>query len=91
MFSTIIINKHQNFLFTFVPDNQFGQLISIAFSIINNVETTNVEFSLIEVWFTDQNDRPLSNRSNRRFNWNKMAHQITSPNKSKSKKRKRRR
>ena len=42
-------------LFTFVPNKQFGQLINISPHSLTMLSTTNAEFSLIEVWLTDQN------------------------------------
>ena len=46
-------------LFTFVPNKQFGQLITISPHILTMLKTTNAEFQFIQVWFTDQNNRPL--------------------------------
>ena len=46
-------------LITFVPNIQFGQLITIAPQSLTMLKFTNAEFSLIEEWFTDQNNRPL--------------------------------
>ena len=46
-------------LFTFVPNKKFGQLITITFHLPTMLKTTNAEFSFIEIWFTDQNSRPL--------------------------------
>ena len=40
-------------LFTFVPNKQFVQLITIAPHSITMLNTTNTEFSSIEVCFTD--------------------------------------
>ena len=51
-------------LFTFVPNKQFGQLITITFHSLTMLKTTNVEFSFIEIWFTDQNNRPLEIEDN---------------------------
>ena len=51
-------------LFTFVSDKQFGQLITIAPHSLTILETTNSEFQSIEVWFTDQNNRPLEIEDN---------------------------
>ena len=45
-------------LFTFVPNKQFGQLINISPTSLTMLDTTNTEFSSIEVWFTDQNSKP---------------------------------
>ena len=46
-------------LFTFVANKQFGQLINISPHSLTMLSTTNTEFSIIEVWFTDQNSEPL--------------------------------
>ena len=46
-------------LFTFVPNKQFGQLITISPYSLTMLKTTNSEFPFIEVWFTYQNNRPL--------------------------------
>ena len=46
-------------LSTFVLNKQFWQLITIVPRSLTVLKTTNVEFSFIEVWFTDQNNRPL--------------------------------
>ena len=48
-------------LFTFVPNKQFGQLINIAPHSLTILSTTNTKFLSIEVWFTDQNSKPLEN------------------------------
>ena len=57
----LVNNKYQqasNVLFTFVPDKQFGQLITIAPHSLTMLKTT------IEVWFTDQNNRSLEVEDN---------------------------
>ena len=46
-------------LFTFVPNKQFGQLFTIAPHSLTILNTTNTEFSSIELWFTDQDSKPL--------------------------------
>ena len=46
-------------LFTFVPNKQFGQLITISPHLLTMLKTTNAEFQSIKCWFTDQNNRPL--------------------------------
>ena len=46
-------------LFTLVPNKIFGQLITITPHLPTMLKTTNSEFSFIESWFTDQNNRPL--------------------------------
>ena len=58
----LVNNSHQQaskVLFTFVPNKQFGQLITISPHSITMLKTTNSEFPFIQVWFTDQNNRPL--------------------------------
>ena len=42
-------------LFTFVPNKQYGQLISISPNSLIFLKTMNTEFAEIEIWFTDQN------------------------------------
>ena len=51
-------------LFTFVPNKLFGQLITITPHSPTMLKTTNAEFSFIEIWFTDQNNRPLEIEDN---------------------------
>ena len=51
-------------LFTLVPNKQFGQLITITPPSPKMLETTNAEFSFIEIWFTDQNNRSLEIEDN---------------------------
>ena len=51
-------------LFTFVPYKQFGQLINIAPHSLTLLSTTNTESSSIEVWFTDENSKPLEIENN---------------------------
>ena len=51
-------------LFTFVPDKQFDKLITIAPHLLTMLKTTNAEFQSIEVWFKDQNNRPLEIQDN---------------------------
>ena len=51
-------------LFTFVPNKQFGQLINILPHLLTMLDTTNAEFSFVEVWFTDQNSEPLEIEDN---------------------------
>ena len=46
-------------LLTFVPNKQYGQLISISPHSLIFLKTMNTEFSEIEVWFTDQNNNSL--------------------------------
>ena len=51
-------------LFTFVPNKQFDQLMTITPHSPTMLKTTNAEFSFIEIWFTDQNNRPLEMEDN---------------------------
>ena len=51
-------------LFTFVPNKQFGQLITITPQSPTMLEKTNANFSFIEIWFTDQNNRSLEIEDN---------------------------
>ena len=46
-------------LFTFVPNQQFSQLITISSYLLPMLKTTNAEFRSIQLWFIDQNNRPL--------------------------------
>ena len=45
-------------LFTFVPNKQFGQLVTITPHSPTMLKKTNSEIPFIEIWFTDQNNRP---------------------------------
>ena len=63
----LVYNSYQQAskgLFTFVPKKQFGQLILITLHSPKILKTTNAEFSFIEIWFTDQNHRPLKIEDN---------------------------
>ena len=51
-------------LLTFVSNKQFGQLITITPHSPTMLKTSNAEFSFIEIWFTDQNDRTLEIEDN---------------------------
>ena len=51
-------------LFTFVHNRQLGQLITITPNTLNMLRTTNTEFSFIEIWFTDQNNKPIEIEDN---------------------------
>ena len=46
-------------LFTFVPNKQFRQLITISPHLLTMLKTTNEEFQSVQLWFTDPNNRPL--------------------------------
>ena len=59
---SIVNNKYQQnsrVLYTFFPNRLFGQLLDISpnnFIFLKNFDT---EISCIELWFTDQNSKPL--------------------------------
>ena len=46
-------------LFTSVPNKKYGQLITVTPETLIMLKTVNTEFSFIEIWFTDQDNRPL--------------------------------
>ena len=46
-------------LFTFVPNKKYGQLITVSPNLLIMLKTFNTEFSFIEIWFTNQDNRPL--------------------------------
>ena len=46
-------------LYKFVPKKSFGQLLDISPKNLIFLKTFNLEFSNVEVWFTDQNPKPL--------------------------------
>ena len=63
----LVNNSYQQaskLLSTFVPNKQFGQLITITPHSPTMLKTANAEFSFIEIWFTDQNNRPLEIEDN---------------------------
>ena len=63
VYCNLVNNSYQQasyVLFTFVPNKQIGQLIiTISPHVLTMLKTTNPEFQSIQVWFTDQNNRPL--------------------------------
>ena len=57
MHCNLVSNNYQQaskVLFTFILNKQFGQLINIAPRSLIMLNTTNAEFSFVEIWFTDQ-------------------------------------
>ena len=48
--------QHSRVLFIFVPNKQYGQLISISPNSLIFVKTMNSDISEIDIWFTDQNN-----------------------------------
>ena len=58
----VVNNSYQQaskVLFTFVPNKKYGQLITISPETLIMLKTVNTEFSFIEIWFTDQDNRTL--------------------------------
>ena len=51
-------------LFTFVPNKQIGQLINISPHAFTMMDTVNIEFSSVEIWFTDQTSKALETEDN---------------------------
>ena len=58
MFLTIIINGTQEF-YTFILNKSVAQLLEDSHKNFVSLKMFNLEFSYIEVWFTDQNSKPL--------------------------------
>ena len=54
-----IYQRASKVLFTFVPNKKYGQLITVSPETLIMLKTVNTEFSFIEIWFTDQDNRPL--------------------------------
>ena len=58
----VVKNSYQQaskVLFTFVPNKKYGQLITVSPETLIMLKAVNSEFSFIEIWFTDQDNRPL--------------------------------
>ena len=47
-----------------MSDKQFGQLKTISPHSLAMIITTNADFQSIEIWFTDQDNRPLEIEDN---------------------------
>ena len=57
MHCNLVNNSYQQaskVLLTFVPNKQFGQLITISPHLLIMLKTTTAEFQSIQLWFTDQ-------------------------------------
>ena len=62
IYCNIVNNDYQEnskVLYTFIPNKWFGQLLDISPKDFVSLKTFDSEFSYIEVWFTDQNWKPL--------------------------------
>ena len=55
----IVNNDYQQDLRTLVPNQSFGQLLDSSPKNFILLKTFDSGFAYIEVWFTDQNSRPL--------------------------------
>ena len=56
--------KASRVLFTFVPNKSYGQLMTTVPHPLIMLKTVNTEFSFVEVWFTDQDNKPLEIEDN---------------------------
>ena len=56
--------KASRVLFTFVPNKNYGQLMTTVPHPLIMLKTVNTEFSFVEVWFADQDNRPLEIEDN---------------------------
>ena len=63
----LVNNNYQqasNVSFTSEPNKQLYQLINISPHSLTMLNTTNTEFSFVEVWFTDQNSKQFEIEDN---------------------------
>ena len=51
--------QNSRILYAFVPNKSFGRLLDISPENFIFLKTFDLEFSYIELWFTDQNFNPL--------------------------------
>ena len=63
LFVQYIINnnyqRNSRVLYTYIPNESFGQLLDISPKNVIFLKTFNSLFSYMEVWLTDQNSNPL--------------------------------
>ena len=62
VYCNIVSNRDQQdsrVLYKFAPNKLFAQILDIIPKSFISLKTFNSEFSYIEVWFTDQNSKPL--------------------------------
>ena len=65
--SNLVKNDYQHtskVLFSFVPNKQFVQLMNISPCSLTMMNTINIEFSFVEIWFTDQIRKALKIEDN---------------------------
>ena len=63
----IVQNNYQQeskLLYTFVPDEQFGQLLVIEPKVLIGLKTIDSVFTYMEIWLTDQDNRSLQIEDN---------------------------
>ena len=51
--------QNSEILYTFVPDKSFSQLLFVEPKALIQSKTTDYVFGYVEIWITDQNDRPF--------------------------------
>ena len=51
--------KKKKSVYLLLYSSQFGQIITISLHLLTMLKSTNGEFQSTELWFTDQNNRPL--------------------------------
>ena len=67
MHCNLVNNDYQHsskFLFSFVSNKQYCQLINISPIVLTMMNTVNTEFSFVEVWFTDQASKAVEIEDN---------------------------
>ena len=68
----IVNNNYQldsRILYTFVTGKSFGQLLDISPKTFIFLKTFDSEFPYSEVWFTDQNSKPLQRKKKHYFSY----------------------
>ena len=67
MHCNLVNNNYQKasrVLFTFVPNKSYEQLMTTVPHPLTMLKTVNTEFSFVEVWLTDQDNKPLEIEDN---------------------------
>ena len=68
IFNTVY-QQDSRVLLTFVPNKPYGSLLEISPTNHNFLKTFNSKYQNIEVWFTDQNSKPLEIGERINFNF----------------------